>query len=315
MRIDVIHLIRPDPRPLQRGRHGPESPIAILARRGDVIGIPRKAIAQHLGIDLRAARLGMLVFLKHHHTRALAHHESVAIRVIGAGCLGRILRPLRGQRLAGVEPGNPDLADGALRPARQHHIGIPPLDQPRRIANGMGAGGTGRDDGMVRPLEAEADRDLPRNQVDQRAGNEEGRNALRPLFLDQDGGFGNRGQPPDPRSDHHARPQTAFLVFRHPARIPHRLLGGGHAVEDEIIHLAAILRFHPVIGIEGAIAAIAERDLAGILRDHVRRIETRDRPRARLPRQQPLPGLFHPAGQRRDQTQTRDDNPTHSAPP
>ena len=90
--------------------------------RGDVIGVARQAIAQHLGIDLRAPRLGVLVFLQHHHARALAHHEPVAVGVIGAAGLGRIIRALGRQRLAGVEPGDPDLA----------RSGFPPRPPPSR---------------------------------------------------------------------------------------------------------------------------------------------------------------------------------------
>jgi hypothetical protein len=71
-----------------------------------VIGVARQAIAQHLGIDLRAARLGVLVFLQHDDARALAHDEAVAVGVIGAaGGLG-VVGALGRQRLAGVEPGD-----------------------------------------------------------------------------------------------------------------------------------------------------------------------------------------------------------------
>ena len=60
-------------------------------RRGDVIGVARQAIADHLGIDFRAARLGMLIFLEHDDARALAHDEAVAVLVIGPA---RLLRPV-----------------------------------------------------------------------------------------------------------------------------------------------------------------------------------------------------------------------------
>ena len=61
-------------------------------RRGDVIGVARQAVADHLGIDFRAARLGVLIFLEHDDARALAHDEAVAVLVVGAaGLLGLVV--------------------------------------------------------------------------------------------------------------------------------------------------------------------------------------------------------------------------------
>ena len=56
-------------------------------RRRHVIGVARQAVADHLGVDLRAARLGVLIFLEHDDARALAHDEAVAVLVIGAAGL------------------------------------------------------------------------------------------------------------------------------------------------------------------------------------------------------------------------------------
>jgi len=41
------------------------------------------AVADNLGIDLRAARLGVFEFLENDHAGSLAHHESVAILSYG----------------------------------------------------------------------------------------------------------------------------------------------------------------------------------------------------------------------------------------
>ena len=57
--------------------------IAVRRGRGDVVGVARHAVADQFGIDFRAALLGVLVFLQHHDAGALAHHEAVAILVIG----------------------------------------------------------------------------------------------------------------------------------------------------------------------------------------------------------------------------------------
>ena len=52
--------------------------------RGDVVGIARQAVADQLGVDLGAARFGVLERFEHHDAGALAHHEAVAVLVIGA---------------------------------------------------------------------------------------------------------------------------------------------------------------------------------------------------------------------------------------
>ena len=109
MGVDVIHIRSHQPGPRQRRRHAAERAVAIFGRGGDVMGIARHAIAQNLGINPCPARLRMLQRLQHHHPRPFAHHKAIAVGIIGAAGLGRIIGALGRQRLAGVEPGNPDL--------------------------------------------------------------------------------------------------------------------------------------------------------------------------------------------------------------
>ena len=171
--IDVINLSRLQTRPRQSGSHRPERPVAILCRGGDVMGVARHAVAQHLGVNLRPPRQRMVQRLQHHNPGPFAHHEPVAVGVIGAAGLGRIIGAPGRKRLAGVEPGDADLGYRAFGSPGHHHIGVAPLDQPGGVANRVGTGRTGGNHRMVRPLEAEPDRHLPRNQVDQRAGDKE----------------------------------------------------------------------------------------------------------------------------------------------
>ena len=84
MRIDVVDIGRRDARPLQRSAHASEGAVAVLGRRSDVIGVAGEAIADDFGIDLRAARFGVLEFFDNHDTCALAHDKTVAILVIRA---------------------------------------------------------------------------------------------------------------------------------------------------------------------------------------------------------------------------------------
>ena len=231
-----------------------------------MIGVARQAIAQVFAIDLGTARLGVFVFLKDHDTGTFAHDKTVTIGVIGARGLGGIIAIFGRQRLAGVEARDADFADRGLGPAGDHDIRIAPLDQTRRIPDGMSPGGTGGDHGVVRPLEAIANRHLTRDQVDQRAGNEEGRHATRALLGHHQRGLFDGLQPADARAQHDAGAQLAFLVLRFPAGILHGHLGRGNPIEDEVIDLATLLRLHPVIGIEGTLGAIPIGDCPSRMR-------------------------------------------------
>src|SRR3546814_7832214 len=65
-------------------------------------------------------------------------------------------------------------------------VGIVHRDHPRGVADRMRAGGTRRDDRVVRPHQAVFDRDLTRDQVDQPTVNEMGADAARPLFVEHE---------------------------------------------------------------------------------------------------------------------------------
>ena len=169
-----------------RHRHAAERAVAVLGRRGDVIGVARQAVADHFGIDLGAARLGVLVLLEHDDAGALAHDEAVAVLVVGPRGLGRRVVEAGRQRAAGGEAGDRDAADRRFRAARHHHVGIAERDQARRVADRVRAGRAGGHDRMVRPLQAVLDRHVAGGEIDQAAGNEERRHAARPPLLEHD---------------------------------------------------------------------------------------------------------------------------------
>src|SRR5262249_41757119 len=101
--IDVVDLGGRGAGALERHGHAAEGAVAILGRRGDVVGVAREAVADHFGIDLGAAALGAFVLFEHHDARPLAHHEAVAVTVIGArGARGFIVEAGR-ERAAGAE--------------------------------------------------------------------------------------------------------------------------------------------------------------------------------------------------------------------
>ena len=55
------------------------------------MGIGAHAEADHFGIDVGAAPLGVLVLLEHNHTGALAQNEAVAVLVPRPRSRGRVV--------------------------------------------------------------------------------------------------------------------------------------------------------------------------------------------------------------------------------
>ena len=53
------------------------------------------------------------------------------------------------QGAAGDEAGDADLADRRLGAARHHDVGVAVLDETHGVADRVGPGGAGGDDGMV----------------------------------------------------------------------------------------------------------------------------------------------------------------------
>ena len=96
----------------------------------------------------------------------------------------------------------------------------------------------------------------------------------------------------------------------HPSRISQSLLGSGDAVDDELIDLALFLRLEPIIRVERT-ALVTRRHLAGNLGREVGNVKTLDRPCARLTFEQTLPRHLYITTERRDRSDTRDDDPPH----
>ena len=279
-----------------------------------MVGVPGQPVAEDLRVDLRSARAGVLVLLQNDDPGPLAHHEPVPVgvpRTRGALGIGRVLRA---QRLAGIEARDADLADRTLGAAGHHDVRIVQRDQARRISDGVRAGRAGGDDRVVRSLEPVPDADLARDQVDERTGDEEGAHPLRTALLDEHSGLGNGGQTADARSDHHPGPQLRLVGQVGDARLLHRLLRGGHAVEDEVVDLAPLLRLHERVGIEGTVRAVTHRNLAGVCGCQRGGVEPGDRSGAGSALDQPRPCGADAGAQRADHAHSGDDNPPHPRP-
>ena len=232
-------------------------------RRGDVIGVARQAVADHLGIDFRAARLGMLIFLEHDHARALAHDEAVAVLVIGAaGALGSSLKLGRKRaRLARSRRCRSGRSSPSAPPASMtsaSSIAIIRAASPIECAPVEQAVTTAWF-GPIRPYLIET---WPEIRLISRPWTKCGRDPARPLFGQHQRFALDPRQAADARADRNAGAQPLFLAHLGEAGILDRLAGGVDAVDDERIDLALDLVIDALAGIE-AIFMVGRLHLAG----------------------------------------------------
>ena len=148
-------------------------------------------------------------------------------------------------------------------------------------------------------------------EIDEIGRNEEGGKSARPALVQGERALGDTGEPANARADHHPAAFAILGPLGLPAGIGDRLLGGGQRKDDELVHLALFLGRNPVIDVERARGRIAARHLSGDLRRQVGDIEALDGANARLSLDQPPPDGLNPDAQRRDQTETGDNDPSH----
>ncbi len=224
-----------------------------------MIGVAGHAVADQFGVDMGAARLGVVVGFKHHAARAFAHDEAVAVAVVGPRSrFGPIVETGR-KRAAGGEARDANAIDRRFGAARDHHLGLAERDKPRGVANRVRAGGAGRHDGVIRALEAMHDGYIARGEIDDPAGNEEGRDAARPLLLQRDRRLVDSAKAPDARADQHAGRLLLLGGVGLPAGVGQRLGRRASGVDDKVVDLALFLGVEPLVGIESAVGAGAAR--------------------------------------------------------
>src|SRR3546814_16696237 len=93
------------------------------------MSIAGEAVADDLGIDGRATRLGVLEFFEHHHAGTLAHDEAVTVDVPRARApLGRVVE-LGRQRARSREARDADAADSGPGAPPPHHTATSPHNE------------------------------------------------------------------------------------------------------------------------------------------------------------------------------------------
>src|SRR6185437_14169702 len=280
-------------------------------RGGDVIGIAREPVANQLGVDFGAARLGVLEGFEHDHAGALAHYEAVAVLVIGPRGARRLFVEGGRERAQRREAGERNAVDRRFGAAGQHHVGVAEHDHAGAVADRVRAGRSGGDDGMIGTLEPEFDRDVAGGEIDDAAGNEERRYPARALLVQGDRDAGDALDAADAGADQHAGAGLLLMALRMPAGVVERLTGSAHGKGDELIDLALLLRLHPLVGIVGGVGAIAARNLAGDPAGEIGDLEALDLAHAAFALDEARPSRLDAAAERRDRTHAGDDDPLH----
>ena len=109
-----------------------------------------------------------------------------------------------------------------------------------------------------------------------RPGTKNGDTRRGPRSFKQHAGVGDATGAADAGTDHHPARALILVTLRLPAGVIERLLGRAHGVDDELVDLALLFRLHPLVGIIGAVGAIAARDLAGDTRAQVGDVDALD---------------------------------------
>src|SRR5690606_2596422 len=232
-----------------------------------VVGVGTHAVAGELAVDARSALAGMFIFFEHEYAGTLAQHEAVAVDVPRARCRGGVI-VARGKRTHGSKAPHTQRRDGGFGPAGQHDVGVAILDEPCGVADGVKARGTRRDHGIGGALEAQQDRQLARNEVDERCGHEERRNAPRATLLVLDLLFFDTRQAANAGADDGTDAVGVFFGYLEAAVAP-RLDARGQTVMDEGVHGLGLFGREVFRNVE---ILDLTRDL-GVER---RRVETRD---------------------------------------
>src|SRR5688500_12065516 len=133
--------------------------------RRHMVGIAGHSIADKLGVDLGAPRLGPLVFFEHDDAGAFAHHESVAILVVGSTGAFRLIVEVRRQGARLSKAGDPERAEGILGTAGKHDVRIIHGNHSSRVTDRMSTSRASGNDRVIRSHQAVADRNLARDEV------------------------------------------------------------------------------------------------------------------------------------------------------
>ena len=174
---------------------------AVDVRRGHVVRVGAHAEADQLGVDLRAAPLGVLVLLEHQHAGAFAEHEAVAVLVPrprrglpDRRCGSRARAPRRSRRRRAARRSPRRRRRPSRRRRRTRSAGRPSPMQCRPVVQAVTIARFG-------PWKPNMIETWPGDHVDDRRRHEERRDAARPALLELGLGVLDQRQAADAGAD------------------------------------------------------------------------------------------------------------------
>ncbi len=269
-----------------------------------MVSVAGDAVAADFAVDLGTPGLGMLVFLQHQSTGALAHDKAIAAGVKGHAGSGGVLGG--GQSLHIGEASHADGQDGRFRAAGEHSVQIAVLHSAVSLANGVVARSAGGDDGNGSSLEIVLDGDESAGHVDDHAGNEEGGHPAGALLHEHALLLGKGLHAADAGAKVSADPLRGEGILD--AALLHGLGGRSHCVPAEHVILAQVGFLHVLQGIEVL-------HLGGHFHLVIRGVKVGDGPDAAFAGLQALPKGGHVVADGGDAAHAGDNHSSHIARP
>ena len=248
MRIHVVDLVGIDAGVTHGRNHAATSTIAIFQRRSHVMRIGTHTKTEQLGINFCTASFCVFVLFKHHDASTFAEHETVTFGIPGARCGCRVVIA-RGQRTRSSKATQAERRYRGFGTAGDHHVGITVFNEAPGFAYAMQTRRAGGNDRQIRAFETVFDRQVPRDHVDDRGGNEERADAARTTAGQFCVGLLNHRQAANTGTDKNTDALRIGLCYFQSA-ILHCLHAGSHAVMNEGIHMTGFFTGDVILDIE-----------------------------------------------------------------
>ena len=282
--VDVVDGVGVELSVPEGGEHTVPGTFAVLRGCGHVVCVGVHSYPTDLRVDARPARLRPFVVFEDEDTGAVAEHEAVAVPVPGTARRLRVVVARR-QRPRRREPAQPDGRGCHLGAARDHYVDIAVPNEACRLADVVGAGAAGRDDGVVGTFETVFDREVSGHHVDDVRRHEEGRDLAGSTLQVGVVAALYAGDAADTGADRHT--DAGGVLFGDVEfRVLDRLATGGEPVMDELIHLPRVF-LGDVLGDVETVDRSAEPYAEGF------DVEVGNRLDSALSGQNVLPRFFH----------------------
>ena len=179
VRVDVADPLGLDPGALERAAHHRRDALGLRLGLGEVVRVVRAAVAEHLGVDLGAARARVLPVLDAARAPApSAITKPARVASNGREARGGLRRSSAASPRIAVKPARISGSTQASVPPAIIASASPRLMQLGRLADRVRAGRAGRHDRVVDALDPERDRELTRGGVDEHVRQEARRDAV-----------------------------------------------------------------------------------------------------------------------------------------